>query len=248
MMYLGGKCRLAKPISNLILEQTTERGTLVSLFCGACAIETKLAPHFDTVICSDAHEYIIALNQAVKDGWEPPENVTESKYTAMRDAVRSGAPHDKALAGFVGFGCSFSGVFFASYAKCRRSDRNFAKQCHDALLRNRNYWGNVTFLCADYRDVQIPDGAVVYCDPPYAGTTKFKGVSFEPDAFWEYMRKISHDHIVFISEQAAPDDFVSIWERTIVRNLKKRVATEHVFVHESVYRKLPLFTEFSDNL
>lgn len=29
------------------------------------------------------------------------------------------------------------------------------------------------FTCLDYRDVVIPDGSIVYCDPPYAKTTSY---------------------------------------------------------------------------
>ena len=35
------------------------------------------------------------------------------------------------------------------------------------------------------------------------------------------MRKISKEHIVFISEQTAPDDFISIWEKPFTRTLDR---------------------------
>ena len=69
MQYLGGKCKIAKPISELILQKKENAKTFVSLFCGGCAIETKLAPHFENVICNDLHLYLIAMYQALGGGW-----------------------------------------------------------------------------------------------------------------------------------------------------------------------------------
>ena len=58
---------------------------------------------------------------------------------------------------------------------------------------------NVTFTCLDYRDVEIPDEAVVYADPPYRGTTGYSTGEFDSDCFWDYMRKLSRTHVVLIS-------------------------------------------------
>ena len=51
------------------------------------------------------------------------------------------------------------------------------------------------------------------------------------------MREISKDHLVFISEQTAPSDFVKIWSkpftRTIDVNKNNQIkATEKLFIHE----------------
>lgn len=45
--------------------------------------------------------------------------------------------------------------------------------------------------------------AKVYADPPYANTTTYQGQKFDSEAFWEYMRQISKNNQVFISEQTA---------------------------------------------
>lgn len=75
--------------------------------------------------------------------------------------------------------------------------------------------GDVTFTCLDYRDVEIPLGSVIYADPPYAGTTPYKGVEpFDSAAFWVYMRRLaSEGHTVFVSECTAPDDIECVWEK-----------------------------------
>lgn len=37
--------------------------------------------------------------------------------------------------------------------------------------------------------------------------------------FWNYMRKLSKTHTVFISEEKAPDDFECIWSKEVKRVL-----------------------------
>ena len=93
------------------------------------------------------------------------------------------------------------------------------------------------FICMDYRDVKLPDNCVVYADPPYDGTTGYGNEKFDSNTFWEYMRKISREHLVFISEQSAPDDFISIWKKPFTRTLdvnknNQFKVTEKLFVHK----------------
>ena len=81
------------------------------------------------------------------------------------------------------------------------------------------YLKDAEFVCMDYKDVIIPDNSVVYADPPYYNTTKYKTGDFNHEEFWEYMRYISKNNAVFISEQTAPDDFIPIWEKELKRIL-----------------------------
>lgn len=93
---------------------------------------------------------------------------------------------------------------------------------------------DVEFLCGDYRNNKYADlkGAVIYCDPPYQGTTKYATDSFDYDAFWDWCRKMSKDNYVFVSEYNAPDDFECIWSKGVTTSLK---------VHEHENRTEKLF-------
>lgn len=93
----------------------------------------------------------------------------------------------------------------------------------------------------DYRDVQLPDGCVVYCDPPYAGTDGYglHKSAFDHEAFWNWARKC--ERLLFISEYSAPVDFVPIEEvphRSRISSTTKKSVTERLFVHESRYNEL----------
>jgi site-specific DNA-adenine methylase len=59
----------------------------------------------------------------------------------------------------------------------------------------------------DYREILIPEGAVIYCDPPYQGTAEYKESDFNHTEFWDWVRKTSKIHPVYISEYNAPEDF-----------------------------------------
>lgn len=92
------------------------------------------------------------------------------------------------------------------------------------------------FICKDYREVDLPKGCIVYADPPYHGTTGYGKEKFDSEKFWVYMREISKKHIVFISEQNAPPDFVVIWEKPFTRTLdvnknNQFKVSEKLFVH-----------------
>lgn len=61
MQYLGGKFRLRKPISEIINKHYEPNRTFVSLFCGACNVESLV--NFDNIILNDKHEYLMAMWQ-----------------------------------------------------------------------------------------------------------------------------------------------------------------------------------------
>lgn len=57
----------------------------------------------------------------------------------------------------------------------------------------------------DYQEVNIPAAAVVYCDPPYAGTAEYVGHSFDHNRFWEWATELAVTNPVFVSEYSAPE-------------------------------------------
>ena len=238
MRYVGGKFKISKPISELILEKTTDETTFVSLFCGSCAIEGKIAKanKFNNIILNDIHPYLIKMYQEYKDGRKYPEEISKEQY----DYARTHKDEDPALTGFIGFGCSFGGKFFGGYGRqTKKRSRNLASEAIHSITRDIDpLLPYATFYCKDYRDIYIPDNSIVYCDPPYEGTTGYRGTKpFNSKEFWDYMRIISVNNKVFISEQQAPEDFIPIWEKEIKRhidlNLDNRFkVSEKLFVYK----------------
>lgn len=105
---------------------------------------------------------------------------------------------------------------------------------------------NATFT--DYRNVEIADGSVVYCDIPYRGTNIYakdrsRGVDANfYDDFYRWCRQ--QKQLVIISEYAMPDDFVCVAEIAHVSTLcatKVNAVTERLFVprhQEHLYREM----------
>lgn len=58
-----------------------------------------------------------------------------------------------------------------------------------------------------YNEVKLKKDEVIYCDPPYKGTTEYKEGGFNQDEFWNWVRKTSKTNKVYVSEYQAPEDF-----------------------------------------
>ena len=102
---------------------------------------------------------------------------------------------------------------------------------------------SITFTSMDYRNYEHKEGDVVYCDPPYKGTRKYNGTTFDHDAFYEWVR--TRDYKVYFSEYSAPDDFVSVFNTNVQQlmsggNSSHNKATEHLFIHKKFFKKLSI--------
>lgn len=190
------------------------------------------------MILNDKHKYLIDLLKGVQNGYKLPELITEEQYKY----IRNHKDDDCILTGFVGFGCSFGGKWFGGYAR-NKTNTNYALQSKRSLLKDMETLMNAEFTCQDYRDVPLPKDCIIYADPPYNNTTGYSREIFNSNEFWEYARNASKNHLIFISEQAAPDDFISIWEKPFTRTLdvnkqNQFKVTEKLFIHKNQYERL----------
>lgn len=119
MRYMGGKSKIARPIAEIITRNSAASTCFVSLFCGTCAVEAKVSG-FERKILNDKHRYLIAMLRGVQGGYELPEAISKEQYTWLKE----NKDVDPVLTGFVGFGCSFGGIWFDSYANCSKG-RNY---------------------------------------------------------------------------------------------------------------------------
>lgn len=76
-------------------------------------------------------------------------------------------------------------------------------------FKHSNY---LKFYSEDYRNVKIPKGAIVYCDPPYEGVAEYSIEKFNHKEFWEWVREKSKTNGVYVSEYKAPEDFKKVLE------------------------------------
>lgn len=88
----------------------------------------------------------------------------------------------------------------------------------------------------DYSKVDIPRGAIVYCDPPYEGTAEYTVGSFDSGKFWEWARKTGETNPIYISEYTAPSDFMAVYAVDVRSTLgnNSKTATEKLFTYSPV--------------
>ena len=95
---------------------------------------------------------------------------------------------------------------------------------------------NITFFNDDYRNVELPANAIIYCDIPYKQTQKYNtSTSFDYDAFYDWcIEKKKQGYQVFISEYSMPEDkFECVFEMSKITSLaakKSSRVTEKIFV------------------
>ena len=159
---------------------------------------------------SDASTYLIALWKSLQLGWEPPDEVTEAEYEDIRNNKDKYHP---ALVAFVGFGVSWGGKWFGGYARNQAGVTDtamFAGRAKRSLESKMVTMRDVEFFYADFMDCQPPcENMLIYCDPPYEGTTGYGAVpDFDSTVFWNRVRYLSScGHTVIVSEYDAPGDF-----------------------------------------
>lgn len=210
MNYLGGKYRLAGKILPYLTKH--DANIFVEPFVGGANILTRAARHFDKVYAMDAHQDLIELYKFIQDGnlGELPQLVSEEEYKAYRELPSSPART------FVGFGASFGGKYWAGYGR-NKGRRNYAGETWRSLERSLKagaFDPHVTFKSCyfdtlrpeDY--IPEPGKTVLYADPPYKGTTAYKGLEpMDHDATWERFREwAAAGAHVYVSEFNGPEE------------------------------------------
>lgn len=227
MRYMGGKAKIAKRIVAFLNQHRRKEGqTFIEPFLGGCNILPLMAlPKWGNEINAS----IILFYEALRDGWVPPADVTEEEYRGLRHAP------DSPLKGFARMSCSFGGDWNRGYAKDGEG-RNYATSGKNTAMKTKGGLQGAVFSSVSYDQMDaFPPNSLIYCDPPYKGVSGY-GNPFDHDAFWQWVRdKTKEGHTVFVSEYAAPPDFVEVWttERgcglACGKNGSKAVRVEKIF-------------------
>lgn len=226
MQYFGGKARIAKDIVKVLNEYRKPNQTFIEPFCGGINITCLMG---DNVIANDRNWELIEMYKAIQNGWMPPENVSEDDYEKAKTT------EDAKIKAFIAIGCSYSGKWFGGYARGQKG-RNYAKNAKNSLAKKFKTLGDVKFISKSYNEIECKN-ALIYCDPPYNDTTKYKFGSFDSDSFWQWCRVMSKKgNTVIISEYNAPDDFNCIWSKETKTDIRtkangKESRTEKLFVY-----------------
>ena len=207
MTYLGGKARQAKFILEAALGFRPEADTWVEPFMGGAWVTVEATKHdqLERIVANDVYPDLVMLYAACLAGWRPPWDLTREQYAELRKD-----PIPSPLRGWAAYGCSFRGKRFGGYS----SPDYIASGWRSLDRKARAMQGLIELRCGSYADLDIPDGALVYCDPPYANTTGY-GVGFDHDAFWAWAEEVNTRATVLVTEYTAPDGWEPLyqWDR-----------------------------------
>jgi len=232
MQYMGSKNRIAKYILPIMLAERKPDQWWVEPFVGGANMIDKVS---GKRIGNDNHKHLIALHQALQTGWIPPTEVSKEMYY---DVKNNQEKYSDEIIGFVGFLCSFGGKWWGGYA-ANKKGVNYANRGSRVLTKQAKKLTGVFFVNGSYLDMKIPSNSLIYCDPPYEGTTAYKD-AFDHKVFWQWCRdKSIEGHTVFVSEHNAPDDFKcvkTIEHKTILdkNSQYKRVEKLFRYKHENI--------------
>ena len=242
---MGSKSRIAKDIVPIIQKCIDDNkiDTYIEPFCGGLNIIDKI--NCKTKIAMDKHKYLIALFKNLDKINQLPEFITKEHYSEVRDCFNKNLnTYEDWYIGAIGFLASYNGRFFdGGYAGLvstkAGTTRNYYNEAKRNLIEQIPNLKDIDFICDEYNSIQNETfnyPVLIYCDPPYKDTKQY-GVSknFNHDDFWNWVKEISKNNIVLVSECQAPDDFKCIWQQEVTRTIdnNKRVSSvEKLFMYK----------------
>lgn len=217
MRYQGSKSKIAKEIIPIITKNLSNDKWYVEPFMGGC--NTFALVDTPKKIGNDFNKYVVEMWNAFKNGKKPIPNVSLEEYNDMkRSYLENDGKYPNWILGYVGNACSYGGGWWNGYAhKNPNRNEDHVKEAYNGTMKQINSFKHLTesrFTYGSYDAMEITNGSVIYCDPPYASTKKYES-DFDNDAFWEWCRKMKDKgNEVYISEYSAPSDFKCIWSKT----------------------------------
>ena len=221
MKYMGSKARHAKELLPIILKDHKPDMWYVEPFVGGANVIDKVDPSIAPKrLGCDVNEYLIAMWQAVSEGWLPDKLITEDDYSE----IRNNKDEDRALTGYVGFAMSFGGKWFGGYRRDSIGKRDYAAESYRGAIKQFPRLVGVHFQNKSVFDIDFSrcGKCTIYCDPPYVGTTKYKD-DFDHKRFYDWcVERHNEGHNVFISEYWMPEDrFECVWSKEVNNSLTR---------------------------
>lgn len=231
MKYMGSKSRFAKELLPIMLMDRGNRAWIEPFVGGGNMIDKVQGVR----IGADSNRYAIEALITIRDNvlHLPKNNIefTEEDYEMLRE------DDTYKYKGYAGFAFSYGAKWLGGWRRDKLKKRDYVSEAYRNALKQSPKLQGVSLLHKTYRQLEIPKNSLIYCDPPYEGTTQYRD-QFNHSDFWEWCREmVIKGHKVFISEYNAPDDFVCIWQKETVSSLTKdtgsKKAIEKLFKHKS---------------
>lgn len=230
MKYMGSKLRIAEYILPIMLREVNKKGikTWAEPFVGGANMIDKVPKNLER-IGIDKNPHTVAALIAIRDFvHELPDQLSEDEYRKLKGC------DPEPIKSWLRFVNSFGGKFDAGYARNAKKDNYCLQGKRSAQRQSPNLQG-VEFINASYDEYSHFENCLIYCDPPYQGTTKYATGDFNHSEFWDWCRKMSENNSVFVSEYTAPDDFTCVWQMPIRVSFSSQ-RTQSLIAIEKLYK------------
>lgn len=212
---MGSKNRIAKYLLPIMLEEAKNNNitTWVEPFVGGANMIDKVPKEFKRV-GYDINPHLTTALIDIRDNVSIlPNELSETNYKLIKGTEA------KSINSWLRFVCSFGGKFDNGYAREKGSDDTtfcgYGKR--NALKQSPNIQ-NIEFICNSFENLSF-ENSLIYCDPPYKGTTSYKTNPFPYEKFYEWCKDMKlKGNLVFISEYEMPSEFKEIWKGEIKTN------------------------------
>lgn len=213
MVYMGSKARI-KDIPKIIQYYIDNYNisNYIEPFVGGANVIDKIKCKSKTGY--DINCYLIELLRAVSFGADLTKAIITGRL--YNHVKKNNKDYGKWYVGLVGFCGSYGGKFFDTFARDKKTGRNIPSERIKNLLKQQPNIKNVNFICQSFFEIDFDNmpKSVIYCDPPYKGTTKYSDKQeFDYNLFYDRLRELSKKHIVIVSEYWMPKDFRLIYEK-----------------------------------
>ena len=228
MKYVGSKDNIARHILDMIYRRRKAGQVWVEPFVGGGNMIDKVG---GKRLGADINPRVIEALTSIRDHLhELPKNNQE--FTE-RDYKRVQLNKVHKHVGYIGFALSYGGKWFGGYCRDGKGKRDYIEEAYkNAVIQNKKLQG-IELVCAPYDKLEIPDNSLIYCDPPYKGTTKYTHEFFY-NRFYDWCRaKAKEGHTVCVSETTAPADFICLWRMQRAASLTKN--TGSITCEEKLY-------------
>lgn len=247
MKYMGSKASIAKYIlpfiHNYILLNNID--TYIEPFIGGANMIDKV--QCKNKIGSDINKHLVELLKHVQETTDDlPEDVDYELYQDVKANQDTGKYPDwyigavEFIAGFNGRG--FDGCFAKPVWEVKedgtKTYRNYYQESKRNIIEQAPLLKDIKITQGSYEKYSDVKNALIYCDPPYAGTKSYnRRVTFDHSRFWQWVRDMSENNIVLVSEETAPLDFDILWEQEVTRTIRandKSKSTEKLFIYNKI--------------
>jgi len=215
MKFMGSKARIAKHIIP-IMESYRDGRPWVEPFVGGGNSIDKIGGE---AFGFDNNPDVISALSSIRDSVsELPKN---NKEFSERDYKIAKKNLDYPHRSYIGFSCSYGGKWFGGWCRDSLNKRDYVNESYRNSLAQSTRLQNIELCCSEYYSLSLPNSSLIYCDPPYKGTTGYHN-TFDSDFFWNWCRGMHKaGHTVFVSEYEAPNDFECVWKKGLASSLTK---------------------------